>query len=173
MSETKNSSQFRLSRLNIFLIDFRQAQRFAKYILRKKLHQVKDPLAVAKLVHLAFNTSLIVAYSRPFHNSNDGPNVRVSLRAEVDGILKSAPEQILHHKVIGLRDTTFGHSDAEAREFKGFNYDGATVQIYRAAFEPLTRGETQLLSTMTGIWINHLEEQRSDLKERIKAPCGV
>jgi hypothetical protein len=67
-----STHQYRLSRLNIFLFDFRQAHGFAWCILRRKLHSVKDPQAVAKLIHLAFNTSLVVAYSRPFHDSNDG-----------------------------------------------------------------------------------------------------
>ena len=59
--------------------DFKQAQRFARYILRRKLHDVRNPHAVAKLVHLAFNTSLIVAYCRPFHKGNDGLKIRVPL----------------------------------------------------------------------------------------------
>jgi hypothetical protein len=167
MTKTKTTSQFRLSRLNIFLFDFRQARRFARYILRKKFHDVKNPLAVAKLVHLAFNTSLIIAYARPFHKSNDGSNVRVSLRGAVNDILTATPEQLLHHKVIAMRDKTFAHSDADAREFTGFNYDGSTVQIYKAAFEPLTIEETQLLNTMIARWINLLEQQRSDLRSSI------
>jgi rubrerythrin len=158
-----NTHQFRLSRLNIFLFDFRQAQRFARYILRKKLHSVKDPQAVAKLIHLAFNTSLIVAYSRPFHKSNDGLNAKVSLRDAVNGFL-DAHEQILHHKIINLRDQTFAHSDSASHEIEGFNYDGTTVQFYKVAFEALTREETRLLGTMIGKWINHLEEQRAQLK---------
>jgi hypothetical protein len=59
----QTNPQFRLSRLNLFLMDFRDAQKFASYILRRKLHAVKNERAVAKVVHLAFNTSLVVAYS--------------------------------------------------------------------------------------------------------------
>ena len=40
MAET--SPQFRLSRLNLFLMDFRNAQKFAHYIIRRKLHTVKN-----------------------------------------------------------------------------------------------------------------------------------
>src|SRR5688572_23542022 len=111
-----STPQFRLSRLNIFWVDFKQAQRFARYILRRKLHNVKNPQAVAKLIHLAFNTSLVVAYSRPFLDSNDGSKKKVSLRGTVNAILDT-PEQILHDKIIRkMRNQAFAHSDAAAHE---------------------------------------------------------
>lgn len=159
----KTSDEFRLSRLNIFLFDFNQARRFSGYILRRKLHAVKNPHAKAKLVHAAFNTSLIVSYSRPFHKSNDTAGLRVSLRKAVQNLL-SDDEKALHRRVIDKRDRVFAHSDAAAHEIDGFNYDGATVQIYRAAFEPLTRDETRLLSTMIKKWIEYVEQLRSELK---------
>lgn len=161
----KAPDEFRLSRLNIFLFDFNQARRFSGYIIRRKLHSVKDPQAVAKLVHLAFNTSLVVAYSRPFLDSNDGSKKKVSLRSAVSATL-DAPEQLLHDKIIKkMRNQAFAHSDAAAHEIEGFNYDGSTVQFYKAAFEPLTRGETRLLSTMIKKWIDYVEQLRSDLKQ--------
>jgi len=169
----KASDEFRLSRLNIFLFDFNQARRFSGYILRRKLHAVKGPNAAAKLIHLAFNTSLVIAYSRPFHDSNDGAKKKVSLRGAVSAIL-NAPEQILHEKIVKkMRNQAFAHSDAESHEIDGFNYDGSTVQIYKAAFEPLTRDETRLLSTMLKKWIEYVEQLRSELKEAKakKAPC--
>lgn len=126
---------------------------------------MRNPHAVAKLVHLAFNTSLIVAYCRPFHKSNDGLKIRVSLEDAVSGILDAAAEQVLHHKVIAMRDQTFAHSDAASHEIEGWNYDGKTVQIYKAAFEALTRNETRLLTHMIEKWISYLEQQRSDWKE--------
>jgi hypothetical protein len=155
---------FRLSRLNIFLFDFRQAQRYARYILGRRLHAVKNPQAVAKLIHLAFNTALVISYSRPFHKSNDGLNVRVSLREAMDAILHTEPEQALHQKIIDMRDQTFAHSDAASHEIEGLNYDGLTVQFYKLAFEPITRKETLLLSTMIRKWIDYLERQRRQLK---------
>lgn len=155
--------EFRLSRLNIFLFDFNQARRFSGYILRRNLHAVKNPHAKAKLVHSAFNTSLIVSYSRPFHKSNDTAGQRVSLRV-VQTVL-SDDEIALHRRIVEKRDRVFAHSDAAAHEIDGFNYDGSTVQIYKYAFEPLTRDETRLLSTMIKKWIEYVETLRSDLKQ--------
>jgi hypothetical protein len=161
----KAPDEFRLSRLNIFLFDFNHARRFSGYILRRKLHSVRDPQAVAKLVHLAFNTSLVVAYSRPFLDSNDGAKKKVSLRGAVNAVLDT-PEQILHDKIIKkMRNQAFAHSDAASHEIEGFNYDGTTVQIYKLAFEPLPLDETRLLSTMIKKWIEYVEQLRSELKE--------
>lgn len=162
----KPPNEFRLSRLNIFLFDFIHARRFASYILRRKLHGVKNPHATAKLVHSAFNTSLIVSYARPFHNSNDPAGLRVSLREAVQTVLSHDDEIALHCRVIDKRDRVFAHSDATAHEVEGFNYDGATVHFYKLADEPLTRDEMRLLSTMIGKWIKYVEQLRSELKRK-------
>lgn len=130
---------------------------------------MKNPQAVSQLVHLAFNTSLIVSYSRPFHDSNDaidnGRKVRVSLRKAVESVLDAASEQSLHKKITSMRDQAFAHSDAAADEFEGFNYGASTVQVHKLAFDPISRDETLLLRTMIGKWIDYLEAQRSELKE--------
>jgi hypothetical protein len=162
------SPQLRLSRLNMFLFDFRDAQKFAQYILRRNLHKVKNERAVTKLVHLAFNTSLVVAYSRPFKSNaeiQDGKKVRVRLDATIVHSILSTPQELaFHDKLIKLRDKTFAHSDSSVREIEGFNYDGDTVLFYKAVTEPLTRAETQLLNNMIRKWITNLEQQRSAMK---------
>jgi|GEM_PF-1805232 len=167
---TQPKPQFRLSRLNLFLMDFREAQKFAHYIIRRKLHTVKNDRAVAKLVHLAFNTSLVVAYSRPFHKSNDqiidGKKVKVWLRDAVDSILDTAADTALHDKVIKLRDETFAHSDSGAREIEGFNYERNTILFYKAPVEVITREETRQLGKMIEKWIAYLEQQRSENESR-------
>jgi hypothetical protein len=116
-----STPQFRLSRLNIFWVDFKQAQRFALFIVRRKLHTVKNPQAVAKLIHLAFNTSLIVAYSRPFLDSNDGAKKKVSLRDAVNALLDT-PEQMLsrqdHQKDEESGVRTLGCGSARDRRFQ-------------------------------------------------------
>jgi hypothetical protein len=164
----QTNPQFRLSRLNLFLMDFRDAQKFARYFVRKKLHAVKNQQAVAKLVHLAFNTSLVAAYSRPFHKSNDeirdGKKVRVWLRDAIDLILDTEVDKALHDKIIKLRDETFAHSDSASREIEGFNYEGNTVLFYKAPVEVITREETRQLGKMIEKWIVHLDRQRFEMK---------
>ncbi len=156
--------RIRRSRVNIFWGDFKQAREFADYILSKRLHEVKGPYAKAKLVHLAFNISLIVSYSRPFHKSNEGAGLpRASLRRYVGSVL-TVDERALHKKVIDKRDQALAHSDADAHEFEGVNYDGRGMLLYKSAFIPLTKDETQMLRRMIKKWIKYLEELKARWK---------
>src|SRR5712691_540748 len=101
------SAQWRLPRFYIYRNDFHQARRFASYILN---HKQKTELQ--KLVHLAFNTSLIISYSRPFHcNKNFKGQPKSSLREHISEILNEA-ELELHSQILVMRDTVYAHSDA-------------------------------------------------------------
>jgi len=150
-------------RLSIFLIDFRQSHKFATYILEKRLHDKQSELS--KLVHQAFDTSLIVSYSRPFKLSKEllGQG-RSSLKHYVDEVLNE-DEAKLHKKVIDKRDTAHGHSDASSHLIEGFNYSGKNIKLMKYAFMPLNRSETEKLKTMIKKWIAHLKKEESKLKE--------
>src|SRR5947207_3214538 len=100
-----NHKQIRRSRLNIFLSDFREARRFANYILNRDLDKSQDAQSRTHLIHLAFNTSLIVSCSRPFHKSNDrNGEPRVSLDKTHMSTVLDDHEQILHSDIIRKRD---------------------------------------------------------------------
>jgi hypothetical protein len=151
----------RLSRLNIFLADFHEARRFADYILTRDLHKFDDPQSKKRLVHLAFNTSLIVTYCRPFHRSNDQKGApKVSLtKGHLATVLDSC-ENDFHSRIIAKRDQAFAHSDSIAAEIEGWDYSGKIVMFYNFARDPLTKEETQTLRGMTKKWIEHLEKLR-------------
>jgi len=157
------TSQFRLSRLNIFLFDFRQAFTFAQYILKKRLHYVKNPTAKAKLVHLAFNTALIISYARPFHKSNESDGLPKAWLS-TDEVTLNEAEDVIHTKVMIMRDQAFAHSDALSHEINGFEYGGSQVKLYKSAFDPLTIEDTRLLRQMISKWINRLESPRISAK---------
>ena len=153
-------SQFRPSRLNIFLFDLRQALAFSQYILDEHLHDLEAASTNAKLVHLAFNTALIISYARPFHGSYepDGRS-RVSLSADA-GVL-DIDESAFHAQLLDKRDGVFAHSDARSYEIEGFNYDAQTLKFYNYVFDPLTLEETRLLRQMIRKWISHVESFRT------------
>lgn len=110
--DNPSDKQIRRSRLNIFLYDFYEARDFANYILNRDLHKSQDPQSKTRLIHLAFNTSLVVSYCRPFHKSNDqNGQPRVSIRrTRVTNVL-DVYEQALHYEIISKRDQAFAHSD--------------------------------------------------------------
>jgi uncharacterized membrane protein len=156
----------RLSRLNIFLGDFREARDFAVYIVSRGLYRFKDPQSKKRLLHRAFNVALIVSYSRAFRGSKDRQDAaKVSIsEPEVNTVL-DADEQRLHKRIVETRDQAFAHSDSIAHELEGMDYSGRTVMFYNTAREPLSREETKTLSRMIRKWIQHLEKLREDVRE--------
>src|SRR5437764_1899611 len=119
-----NNNQIQLPRLYIYLSDFKQAHKFAAYILEKGLHNKKQT-ELRELVHSAFNTSLIISYSRPF-----GPNYEFSGQIPVKSSLKeftskvlSEDEVKLHDRVIDMRNSTYAHSQARSHLIEGFDYN--------------------------------------------------
>ena len=158
------ANQFRLSRLNIFLFDFRQARRFAQYILKRKWPKAMKRRSTLELVYLAFNTSLIISYSRPFHRSRDGAGLPDACLNPDVGVLNDI-ERAFHRKVLDKRDRAYAHSDSIEHEIDGLNYSGSTVKFYKP-IEPLTIDETRLLREMIRKWITHLELLRVSAKQR-------
>lgn len=156
-----NDKKIRRSRLNIFLYDFNEARDFANYILSRNLHKSHDPESITRLKHLAFNSSLIVSYCRPFHGSNDhegAPRVKLG-KTDVTAVL-DADESDLHNRILAKRDRAFAHSDSIAHEFQGHDYSGRTVMFYKPARDPLTKEETRALSRIIKKWSEHLEKLR-------------
>lgn len=158
-----SSNQFRLSRLNIFLFDFKQASRFARYILERKWPKVMKPQSTLGLVRMAFNTSLIISYSRPFHGSRDGAGLP-DARLNPDVAVLNDTERTFHQKVFDKRDQAYAHSDAIEHEFEELNYSGSMIQLYKH-IEPLTIDEARMLRGMTGKWIDHVESLRTSAKQ--------
>ena len=157
-----DKNRIQLPRLNIFLRDFRQSYEFAVYILKKSLHNKKSDQS--KLVHLAFNTSLIISYSRPFGgNKNFEGQTRSSLKPYVSKIL-TEDEIKLHDWIIDRRHTEYAHSRASAHLFEGLNYDSKRLAIMKVSFKPLNKSETDKLKAMIEKWIIFLEEEKSKLR---------
>jgi len=154
-----DTKQIQLPRLNIYLSDFRQSQKFAVYILEKRLHNKKTKLS--KLVHEAFNTSLIVSYSRPFKLSNEFSGQGKSSLQSTAKVLND-DEIKLHEKVIDMRDRAHGHSDARSHLFEGLDFNKLGIMKY--PFMPLSKLETENLKIMIEKWIAYLKEERSKLK---------
>lgn len=132
--DNPSDKQIRRSRFNIFLYDFYEARDFANYILNRDLHKFQDPQSTTRLIHLAFNTSLVVSYCRPFHKRNDqNRQPRVSIgKTRVTNVL-DVYEQTLHNEITSKRDQAFAHSDSVAHEFKDGDYSGRSDVLQTCA----------------------------------------
>jgi hypothetical protein len=159
------AAKWLLPRLYIDANDFREALQFAGFILRQRLHEKKKTeLARAKqqVIHRAFNTSLIVAYARPFKSSNDLKGKRESPIKDYKDVLRGETETELHLKVLSMRDQLCAHSDARSHLFEGMDY---TKVVFMKWIEPLNKAETRILKNMIKKWIEYVEVKKSNLKE--------
>ena len=148
-------------RITIFLSDFRTALRFAEFILEKKLHEKKTDQS--RLVHLAFDTSLVISYARPFGRNRERPGERgSSLKAEAKKVLTS-DEAKLHARIIDRRDRAYAHSDASMHLVKGFEYDRRSLQLMLSVL-PIDKTETRMIKMMIRKWIDYLQEERARLR---------
>lgn len=160
-------AKWRLPRLYINLIDLRDARKFAAYILSRKLHDKKTELR--QLEHLAFNTALIITYSRPFKGSNNFKGqAKSSLNGHEHQVLKEEEKVDFHRQILDLRDRAYAHSDARSRLFEGLDYT-KFVALMRPV-EILNKAETTQLSLIIEKWIKYLEAEKSKLKESLGRP---
>jgi hypothetical protein len=159
------TAKWLLPRWCIDLGDFQQAQAFALHILKRKWQRNKRETPVASLEHQAFNTSLIVAYARPFHkNKNFKGEPDSSLRNDVAEVLNEA-EVELHKRILKLRDNVYAHSAAAAHRVPSWDY--ALPFTPTLPVENLSEADVRLLKSMTKKWIDRLKVERSKLKSRL------
>jgi len=142
--------------------DFRQSLTFARFILEKKLHKKKRTDHVG-LVHLAFNTSLIVSYSRPFFGNENRPGEAKSSLKYFDCGLDE-DEAKLHALVLEQRNHVYAHSQASAHLFSELDYNSRVARFYRSV-EPLSESQTRRLAMMSKKWIAYLLEKRSNYSQ--------
>ena len=165
-----------LPRSYVDRLDFLQAGRFAAYIIDRGLHQERKTERARmsqQLIHTAFNTSLIVSYSRPFtvhkdldgkYEKNDKGTRAAPLTDHVTEVLKDTEAIELHNRVLHLRDTAYAHSDARSHLFEGLDY---TKQVpFMKVVLNLNQLETAGLKVMIGKWLKYLNEQIPPLKRR-------
>lgn len=154
------NSEVDRARLSISLADLRQAGRFVSFILRRKLH-TKSQTDYVKLLHLAFHTSMVISYSRPFGANRGLHKGKASLKSLVDRVL--TPDEIaLHEKILDLRNTAYGHSDASSHLLPQFDYTKPGFKLMKDPFIPLNHDQTRQLNAIIGKWLRFLDAQRND-----------
>lgn len=154
-----------LERLIISEGDLLQARRFAEFILRKNLHDRSTDYEEQKLIHLAFNTSLIVSYSRPF-TGNKGisggkqPSIGLHLLEAL-----SIEEKKLHESLTQSRDTEYAHSDLHSRDIYIYKSDNLAIPIGRDPFVPLEIKQTKLLIAIIDRLATEITRRRNELEQ--------
>ena len=153
------ATQLLLPRLEILLRDFRHSREFVRYILEKKLHDKTSKQA--ELVHLAFETAMIVSYWRPFSKQYDFKGHAVlKLQNDVSRVLTEAQKK-LHERVHERRDTDYAHSDAKSHLDENFDYGKHHLAVPYLTCMRLPKSQTVKLGEMIEAWILHIEKLRT------------
>jgi hypothetical protein len=143
-------------RRSLFLIDFKQARKFARFILEKQLHAKKQTDYV-QLLHSAFDTSLILSYCRPFTSNKNRPGEDPSSLKRVTEVLNE-DEAKLHDLIWERRNQVYAHTQASAHLFEGMDYDRSLM--FMKVVPRLNKAETIMLKGMINNWIKYLEAKR-------------
>jgi len=125
-------------RLSISDDDLAQAKRFGNFILERSLHDTTGGVD-DKLIHLAFNTALIVSYARPFTMNFDklGKKRPSMLLPFLENL--SCEEGKLHKIVCDSRDQEYAHSDSASHNVAIYKSEFFDIAISPNPFIPLPR----------------------------------
>jgi hypothetical protein len=103
-----------LTRLMISSHDFQEALSAATFLVEEVDQSAKYPLAQIRRFR-CYETAMVIAYARPFSMAKGavGP-----LKWKDTGLRRTVAEKSLHEKLMGHRNTVYGHSDAEFVEMR-------------------------------------------------------
>ena len=155
-----------LERLIISQQDLLQAKSFAEFILSKNLHDRSTDWEEQKLIHLAFNTSLIVSYSRPFTgNRGISTGKQQSVGSKLLEVL-SKEEKRLHDNLTRSRHAEYAHSDLNSHNVSIYACENFAIPIGRNPFVPIEIEQIRQLIAIIDRLLTEISLRRSHLEEK-------
>jgi len=148
-----------LERYYLIVSDLRIAQRFADYILTNQLHEKKTDRM--RLVHRAFNLSMIVSYCRPFTRNLEGDEREFS-PSPISYFAKSVLDKqqfTLHKEILNQRHNVYAHSPTGKRF--PWRLKKGYVALQLDVFAPLNLAYTRTLGSTIKSWLDYLEPLKS------------
>ena len=147
-----------LERYHLIVGDLRIARDFADYILTRRLHEKSGD--TTKLIHRAFNLSMIISYCRPFTRNIEGNELIDSPSYRLAKRVLDTDQFDLHRKIIRQRNNVYAHSPAGKRF--PFQLKPGRIVIEADVFSPLNLKETQMLRSIIKTWRDYLERHKSE-----------
>lgn len=139
--EAREAVYRRLTRLMLSCSDFSQAMSAATFLLQEFEQDTAYGLPAWRKFR-CYETTLIVAYARPFSRSEGGVP---TLGFKTIDVKLTDAERALHERVIDFRNKLYGHSDADAVEMRVlclheiFKHNGAEMNLIVPRFDETTR----------------------------------
>jgi hypothetical protein len=157
-----SNKQIQLYRLDISKKDLLRARKFAEYILQKRLDEIKTEQS--KLIRLAFNTSLIITYWRPFsRNQESNGQLQPSLLSQSINEVLTDDEIELHKKIKKNRNREHAHSQASAYSMESLGLSPSYSRNPFADSLLLKKSELEMLVVLINKWIKHIGQKKVEL----------
>lgn len=111
--------------LHLAQIDLSQSAFFADQICAQRLHHEPWEINWKDYLHqMAYMTSLIIAYSRPFSPARGFPNFPSKLLKEL-----TLEEKKLHEQLLSQRNKTYAHTDLDLKKVRPIMHNGTPNAI--------------------------------------------
>ena len=152
MSNIVEKKKDQLRRLIITQNDLSQAKAFLAYIKRSGLLEPNG--SQDRLIRLALDTAMLIAYSRPFKS---GKRSQSSVPSTITGNYMNVlteEEKELHRHLLDRRSAEYAHSDAEAYNVKIFMTDAPELPFdfmiheFRNPHIPIPREQMEKIEVM-------------------------
>ncbi len=147
-----------LERYHLIISDLRIARDFADYILTRRLHEKNGD--TTRLIHRAFNLSMIISYCRPFTRNVEGGELIDSPIYRLAKRVLDRDQFDLHCKIIRQRNNVYAHSPAGKRIPYQLRQGRLAFEI--DVFSPLKLEETKMLRSIIKSWRDYLETHKSE-----------
>ncbi|MEA9588734.1 hypothetical protein VC279_02950 [Xanthomonas sp. WHRI 10064A] len=125
-------------KLYISLSDLAMADTFASQLVKNGWHFVLWETRRRWSTYMkqaAFTSAFITAYARPFTKSHGWPQFPMEI------VRFNAADELLHKKIINLRNTVYAHSDSASHTVKPYRISGYPSAIVRSPPLRLTHDE--------------------------------
>jgi hypothetical protein len=152
-------------RLTVWNEDFRHANYFASFLLKKGWHFDPWDKKIRWSTYMqqaAFTSALVAAYCRPFVETRNGAVLSMKLAPYNDS------ERELHDKLKTLRNSVYAHSDVELQNVRPISIGSRATAIVTLPVLKLTRAETQKVHSMIERTSNSIDAKLQSLISRVE-----
>jgi hypothetical protein len=153
-------------RLIVFEEDFRHANYFASYLLKKGWHfdpWEKQIRWSTYMQQAAFTSALTTSYCRPFAQSRGKPVLSVKMARY------NNQQKALHERLCTLRNEVYAHSEVAIHKVRPFIIGGEASAIVTLPVLKLTREEVEDARGMIHRMSGAIRSQLQNLAPRITA----
>jgi hypothetical protein len=146
-------------RLFVSIQDFGWAMKFASHLLKKGWHSAPwERRGSIYMQQMAYTSSLLTSYARPFTKSRGWPNLPINL------VPYATHEWEFHKQLMDIRHQVFAHSDSSRHSVRPFRVGDLESDIVGSSFFRLSKEEVEMAISMMKTAIAGLQPKLKSLR---------